>query len=159
MTKNVKKPSKSLEYALKLLGQRSYSEKKLAEKLRLREVEPEEIQRVVSKLKELGFLDDLRFAKNYVESAQNIRLAGHRKIYWQMIKKDIPKDIAEQAIEAVYSKDDEVQAIRRLIDKFAKNIPEDKMYERLMRRLISRGYDFDLVSKEVKRRIDYQGKI
>jgi regulatory protein len=146
----VKKPSKPLEYALKLLGQRPYSEKKLTEKLQSREVEQKEIERVVSKLKELRFIDDLEFAKDYIEGAQNVRCNGHRKIYWQLIKKGISKNLAKQAIEEAYSRDNEVQAVRKLLDKFSKNIPKDKkMYERLMRRLISRGYDYSLVKREL----------
>lgn len=146
----MKKPNKPLEYALNLLSQRSYSEKKLTEKLISREVEPSEIETVITKLKEYGYVDDAKYAKDYVESAQNIKLTGRRKIYWQLIKKGIPKEIAKEAIDQTYNDDSEPEQIREIIKKYARNIPKDKLYERLIRRLISRGYDYILVKKEVQ---------
>jgi len=152
----VKKPNKPLEYALNLLSQRAYSEKKLTEKLACREVDQDDIDRIVKKLKEFGYIDDLKYAKDFVENAQNIKLSGRRKIYWQLIKKGISKQTAEQAIAEVYEDDNEREAIKEIIEKYARNIPKDKLYERLMRRLIARGYDFTLVKKEVEK---YQRKI
>lgn len=145
----MKKPSKPIEYALNLLSQRAYSQKRLTEKLVFREVEPDEINKVIGKLKELGYINDLNYAKDYVESAQNIKLSGHRKIYWQLIKKGISREIAEQAIAEAYENDKEEEAVGEIIKKYARNIPKDKLYERLMRRLIARGYDYDLVKREV----------
>lgn len=148
-TKSVKKPNKSLEYALKLLGQRSYSEKKLTEKLASREVDPEEVKKVIVRLKELGFIDDLKFAKSFVENSQAIRFNGRRKIYWQLIKKGIPMQVAKLAIEQAYADNEETDSVRKLIDKYAKNIPQNKLYERLMRRLISRGFEYGIVKQEI----------
>ena len=149
LTKSVKKPSKPLEYALKLLSQRSYSEKKLTEKLISREVDPAEIATVIAKLKEYGYVNDVKYAKDYVESAQNIKLSGPRKIYWQLIKKGISKETAKDAIDQTYNNDNEPERIGEIIKKYARNIPREKLYERLMRRLIARGYDYTLVKKEV----------
>lgn len=145
----MKKPNKPFEYALKLLGQRSYSEKKLSEKLRQREVEESEIHSIIAKLKSLGFIDDLKFAKTIVENSQSIRFNGRRKIYCQLLKKGISKDTAKKALDEAYANDNERETIQKLIIKFSKNISREKMYERLMRRLIARGFDYNLVKQEV----------
>lgn len=146
----MKKPSKPLEYALKLLSQRSYSEKKLTEKMLSREIDSAEIATVIVKLKEYGYVNDVKYAKDYVENAQNIKLSGPRKIYWALIKRGISKEIAKDAIDQTYDNDNEPEQVREIIGKYAQSIPRDKLYERLMRRLIARGYDYALVKKEVQ---------
>lgn len=147
----MKKPSKPLEYALKLLGQRSYSEKKLREKLARREIQTGEIERVLVKLKELGFIDDYKFACAFIESAQNIRLTGQRKIYWQLIKKGISTEVAKEALEKSYQRESEEEVVRQIIKKLAPHVPPEKLYERLTRRLLARGFDYQIVKAEVKR--------
>lgn len=156
-TRHVKKPSQPLEYALRLLAQRAYSQKKLTEKLESREVGAEGIKRVIDKLKELGYIDDSKFAKDFVENSQNIRLSGKRKIYWQLIKKGISKEVVEDAISTSYMEDNEGVAVSVLIKKYARNIPKNKLYERLVRRLISRGYNYQVVKKEVAKFIKNSG--
>jgi len=89
----VKKLSKPLEYSFRLLAQRAYTEKKLTEKLESREVETDEIKAIIGKLKGLGYIDDAKFAKDFVENAQGIRLTGKRKIYWQLIKRVYQKKL------------------------------------------------------------------
>ena len=148
-TKRAKRPSKPLEYALRLLAQRAYTEKKLTEKLESREVGAEEIKKATHNLKELGYIDDAKFAKDFVENAQGIRLTGKRKIYWQLIKKGVSKETAETAISQSYVEDDEGEAVAYIIKKYARSIPKDKLYERLTRRLISRGYDYSVVKQKV----------
>lgn len=159
LIKNVRKPNRPIEYALKLLGQRPYSKKRLSEKLYQRGIKAEEVDKVIIRLEQLGFIDDLNFSRNFVESSQKVKLNGRRKIYWQLIKKGIPGNIAEKAISEAYDSKEEEEAVRKLVSKFSKNIPKEKMYERLMRRLISKGYSLELARREVKKEIDYQSKI
>lgn len=146
MTKSQKK---ALEYCLRLLGQRAYSEKKLRDKLRQKGYEKEQVLGAISRLKELGFIDDYKFAKDLVENHQQIRLSGRRKIFVALMKKGIDSETAERALDEVYNPDEERGAVKSLINKFSKSIPRDKAYRRLMSRLLSRGYNYGLVKDEV----------
>lgn len=150
----MRKTNKPIEYALKLLGQRPYSKKKLSEKLYQRGIKAEEVDKVITRLEQLGFINDLNFSRNFIESSQKIKLNGRRKIYYQLIKKGIPGNIAEKAISEVYDSKEEKEAVRKLASKFSKNVPKEKMYERLIRRLISKGYSLELARREVKKEID-----
>ena len=144
-----KEPKKALEYALRLLGQRAYSEKKLKDKLLSKEFEIDQVESTLARLKELDLINDRKFTVDFIDSRQRINLQGKRKIYWSLIKKGISGEIADDVLESVYDKDLEEVSIRELIVKYSKGVPQDKLYQKLMRKLVSKGFNYSLAKDEI----------
>ena len=92
-----KKANKVQEAALRLLTFRDRSRWELAERLK-RRFSPAEVEKVVSDLAERGYLDDLRFARNYVDYRNRNRPRGNYLLRLELAKKGIVDSIIEQVL-------------------------------------------------------------
>ncbi len=104
----------ALEYALKLLGYRARTEKELREKLVSKHYELDDVVGVFAKLKKIGLIDDQKFATNYVRDKLSISRRGPRRIYFELIKRGVDKEIADQATKTI-NKDEELETAVSLL--------------------------------------------
>ncbi|MEK7202044.1 MAG: regulatory protein RecX [Patescibacteria group bacterium] len=146
------KSKSALEYALKLLGYRARTEKELRERLRDKKYQPEEIDVVLAKLAKIGFVDDQKFAENYVRDKLSISRRGPRRIYFELIKHGVAKEIAEQATKAI-EKEEELATAQSLLRsrqrQWAKLEPQAKK-RRAIGLLARRGFSSDLIFLLIK---------
>ena len=107
-----------LNQAIRLLTPREHSELELRRKLQLRGIAGREIDPVIARLIELGYLSDDRFAELYV--SQRIRRGdGPSKIRANLIKRGISSTLIEQHLP----KDQETW------EEVAKNVLEKKLLQ------------------------------
>ncbi|MBR0027001.1 MAG: regulatory protein RecX [Clostridia bacterium] len=104
-----------------------------------------EVYQVVERLKELDYLNDEKYAEEFVRSRLATKPVSRKKLYQQLMTHELPREIIEKALEGV---DDscEQDGAREIAEKFNRqlsDLPEDERRERVMRRLAGRGYDFD----------------
>lgn len=83
-------------YAMMLLSRQDYSEKKLSESLLKKSFERDEVEEVVGILSSEGIIDDLRYAKLYVESKKN--KYGRRRLEFFLREKQIRQAIIDEAL-------------------------------------------------------------
>ncbi len=95
-----------LDYSLKLISMKSYSEKAIMEKLIKRKFSTGEISQTVKKLKEYGYINDESLAERLIESGKK-RLAGRIKLSYDMYKKGINKQLTDELITKFYTKEEE----------------------------------------------------
>lgn len=87
-----------LSTALDILSRRDHSEAELARKLRARGVDAGEIDRIVARLREFGYLDDRRVACRLAESAlAQGKMVGAR-LRVELRRRGIPPELAEEAL-------------------------------------------------------------
>lgn len=144
--------SSALEYALKLLGYRARTEKELRERLTGKKYEPEEIDLVLAKLAKIGFIDDQKFAENYVRDKLSISRRGPRRIYFELIKRGVAKDIADQATKAI-DKEEEFETAQILLRSRARQWAKLEPLARKRRAiglLARRGFSPDLIFQLIK---------
>lgn len=91
-----------MQYALRLLSQRSYSVAKLAEKLRHRQLPDSEIQAIIHKLTELHLLDDRRYAHDLAKST----IVYGQKSRWWTSQKLATKGLDRELIAAAMANDE-----------------------------------------------------
>lgn len=100
MQKPRKKPRYScFDYAIFLMGRKSYAYNEMATKLLTRGYEEEEVNGAVARLKELGYLDDALFAKSRVRSRADFSRWGKNKIRQELQKKGIASEHIDAALE------------------------------------------------------------
>lgn len=95
------------KYALRLLGQRSYSAGELRVKLMARADSIGDAEEVVTKLKEYGLVDDQEFAVTYAVSRRENDQLGRLRILRDLRARRVPDQVAERAVSRAFSGTDE----------------------------------------------------
>jgi regulatory protein len=118
-----------LNYAVRALGGRAHSTGELREKLRRRAERAEDVDVVLSKLKEIGYLDDRRFAESYAASRLENQGLGKMRVLRDLRQRRIAPQLAEQATEKTYQDTDE----GALVEEFLKKKYRGKKLEEFLR--------------------------
>ena len=142
----------ALEYALKLLGYRARTEKELQERLAGKKYEPEIIGDVLAKLVKAKLVHDQEFASNYARDKLSISRRGPRRIYFELVRRGVAKDIADQATKLV-NKDEELEVAQVLLQsrqrQWAKLDPLARK-RRAIGLLARRGFSPNILSQLLK---------
>ena len=138
----------SRRYALLLLRYRGRSEKELRERLRKKGYPAEEIETTVADLLDSGFLDDRALAENLKHQATTNKLLGFEGARRFLQLRGLSNEIIQETL--AYDEDEELQNIRKLIEKKQRSIsryPEPKRTQSLMASLMRKGYSAALIRK------------
>ena len=110
----------------------------------LPEISDENIEAVMNRLIERGYLDDAKFAKYYVENRFVKKGISERRLREELKKKGIKKNDIEMAFYEVPRNDTE--EIKKIIAKKRKKYDDYK----LVRYLVRQGFDFQLAQSLVR---------
>jgi regulatory protein len=121
--KGARRPPKLLNaeelwaYSLKALGARGQSVSELKTKLKRRAEKPEDIDGVIAKLREYGFLDDSRLAETYAVARRDNQGLGKRRVLQDLRKRRIAPVAADKAVEQAYSGVDEAEMVEQFLQR------------------------------------------
>jgi regulatory protein len=108
------------EYAVKCLGARAYSTGDLKSKLRMRAAHPPDAEATIDRLKDIGYLDDQRFAEGYAAARVENEGFGRARVLNDLRAHQISGELAGQAVESALGDRGEAE----LIDAFiARRMP------------------------------------
>jgi regulatory protein len=137
--------------AFRLLARRARSEKELRDKLKEKKFESGVIDRVVSRLSELNYLDDEAFARQWVRHLAINKLSGNRKIEASLREKGIAKDLGERMIAEIRGDFPENEALEKLVRRKLKGGRPDAGEKRsLAQYLLGRGFAPDLIFEMIR---------
>lgn len=145
----MRKKLKPLEYAFWLLELRDRSISEMESKLRKKEFETEEIEKIMNFLIDKKFLDDKRFAENFVRFKKTIKPVGKYYLRGKLLEKKVPMDIIEQVLS---DQPDDLSEVEEAADRWLKkhsSVSKEKIYEKLSRHLISRGFDWQKTKEAI----------
>lgn len=111
-----------------------------------------EIQQVIDRLLELNYLNDGRYAEEFVRSRLATKPVSRRRLREQLLSHEVPADIAESAIAGVPEETEQANAAA-VAKKFARrfgNPDAEETRERIMQRLFSRGYSCEDARRAVE---------
>lgn len=125
--------------AMHLLEKMDRTESNLREKLRLNGYPEKLIDEAVDYVKQYHYIDDLRYAGNYVRFHQAEKSA--RRLKMDLMRKGVAKDLIEQALIEEYQSD-EKEMIAQILQKKGYFSGEKLQAEqqRMYRYLMRRGY-------------------
>lgn len=150
----VRKKLKPLEYAFWLLKLRDRSIGEMEEKFGRKDFSKEEISKTITLLIEKDFLNDQRFAQNFVRFRKSIKPTGKYYLQKKLYEKKIPKEIIENILNENLDQESEIEEAADHWIIRNKKVPKEKIYEKLSRHLVSRGFEWekirDVVLKKVK---------
>jgi regulatory protein len=106
---------KLLNVALRALGGRAQSSVELREKLRRRAQNDEDVDAVMAKLKDAGYLNDRRFAENYAAARLQNQGLGKMRVLRDLRQRRVAPKLAEQVTEQTYEKTNEANLIEEFL--------------------------------------------
>ena len=105
----------------------------------------------VAKAVDFRFLDDRRFAAYYIEERKR-RGWGRRRIEAELRHKGISISDIPGYPDSYFDEDDDAQRAASLLER--KRIPESRAYEKLIRFLLGKGFDYSTASRAVRTRLE-----
>ena len=159
MARNPKKlaAGELFEYAVKSLSARAYSAGDLKTRLRMRAANPAEADAAIERLKDIGYLDDKRFAESYASARVENEGFGRMRVMQDLRARRIAGEMAEQAVEQAIGNRTEEELIdafiaRRMASVFAVGpIEDERKLAAAYRKLRRAGFTSGGILKALKR--------
>ena len=148
---------KLLNLALRALGGRAHSTGELREKLRARAERAEDVDAVLKKLKEAGYLDDRRYAENYAAGRLENEGLGKMRVLRDLRQRRIAGNLAERVAEQAYKDTNEADLIEAFLKRKYRGkqlnifLREDKNLAAAFRRLRYAGFSAGASIRVLKR--------
>ena len=143
---------RAYQRALFLLDYRDYSAKEMTEKL-IKTYKSETLcSAVLKKLKENGFIDDVRYAERMARKLVEIRKFGCRRAKREIMLKGIDRFTAEDAL-AVYDdrfSENLMELLKTKHSRYLTDSSDRKSIEKVKNALVRYGYDFSDINRAVK---------
>lgn len=136
-----------MNVAMRALSQRAHTTHELEEKLKKRpHYSLERGKAVLSRLQELGLLNDDAFIRRTLEEASQLRFQGRMKVATRLYRRGIPTQKTEAVWREMGISEKELakEALRRAAKRFAK-LHKNKLYQRRAQFLSSRGFSPDTI--------------
>ena len=140
--------------AAKLLAAKQPSVEELREKLSTtRGATKANVEEVIARLSEYGYLDDAKFAQTYASLRLRERPIGRRRLQRDLWLKKVDKQTADAALDEIFESTPESDLIDRAIAKRIRLRGRPKSREdekKLFDHLLRQGFEFELVSDKVR---------
>ncbi len=140
--------NRARERALYLLGLRDYGCRELQQKL-LTEATPEIAAAVVERLRQVGLLDDSRFAARLARHLSEYKQYPRRRIRQELLRRGVDAATVEEALESLEGEDFQ-QALALIEKKYYNKInnPEDR--QRTIAALARRGFTYAAIRRALE---------
>jgi len=144
-------------YALKALAQRAHSTGELREKLRRRAEEHADIDAVIARLKDSGYLNDQRYAESFAAARLANERLGKGRVIQDLRQRRVAPALAEKTVRHVYEDVDEQALIDEWIRRKYRMTPREGLFQdekdlaAAYRRMLRAGFQTGNIIRALKR--------
>lgn len=142
---------KAYDRALNLISHRPRSEGELRDYLRRKDLPSSDIDRVIAKLANGGYVDDLDFAMRWVSSRRLLKSTSKRRLTQELRQKRIADEIISEVLVA--DSTDERQVLAELIQRKRKQTKYQDP-TKLMQYLSRQGFSYDDIKTAMSRLVE-----
>ena len=129
--------------AIWYLDRMDHTEKALYDKLLRAGFKPKPCAKVIARLKEVGLLDDNRYAENYANRLIESNVSK-REALQKLLLKGVPYDLAKSVLEETQT--DELSQIKNVIEKKYKNkLLAENGVQKVYAALVRKGFSYGAV--------------
>lgn len=146
-----------MTFAARALSARALTISELRDKLKRRAAEPSDVDGVLARLKESGYLNDQRFADSYASWRRDDGGFGKTRVLRDLMARRVAPSVAKQAAEAAYQAADEVAMIEAFLKRKYRGkdlgalLKEEKHLASAYRKLRTSGFSTGNSIKVLKR--------
>lgn len=133
--------AKVISKAFAYLGRRSHAEKELKLKLLKKFPQAMLIEKTIERLKELGYINDEKFVRDWIEYRLSSNPKGRILIKRELFEKGVKIELVEKMLDLVYNGDREKKELAKILDLRRKRYSQDrKGRNKLIAYLLRRGF-------------------
>lgn len=114
-------------------------------------IDDELIDKIIEKLKGYKFIDDLEFAKLWIEQRTKFKNKPIRVIEFELKQKGIDREIIDEVLPRFdENKDLDLESAKKLAERklnFYRSLEPAKRREKVMNYLLRKGFSYDTVKK------------
>ncbi|MGE3802912.1 MAG: RecX family transcriptional regulator [Candidatus Kapaibacterium sp.] len=140
--------------AMNFVNSRRRSEREVAQKLRDRGYSIEAIEETQKFLKEYEMLDDLAFARAWINDRLLKRATGQMKLRMELMNKGVDKETITEALNDIFNDEFELQQAMEAAEKKAGKIRKEdprKWEQSMSSFLVGRGFGWDVIRKVLEK--------
>lgn len=137
--------------ALRLLNRYDKTQKEMKQYLIDKSVKEDVAEKVVNYLVEYNFINDKRYAKNYIN--KKIHKYGEKKIFFDLVLKGLESEFLKSEFMKISDEqkiDIGVRICQKKYDLIKDKFEKFKIKHKLICHMINKGYDYDLVTKIIE---------
>jgi len=144
-------------YALRLLGGRAHSTGEMREKLRRRAARLGDVDDVLVRLKDHGYLNDQRFAESFAAARLANDQLGRTRVVQDLRERRVAPGLAERSVREVYQDVNEEALIEEWIRRKYRSAPRESLFQQdkdlaaAYRRLLRAGFRSGEIVRVLKR--------
>jgi len=147
-------PDKAYQYVLRLLTGRDYSVARVRSKLAAREVAEGDLEAVILRLHQEGWLDDRRYAERFAESALSSGRYYGIRLRLEMRRRGLTPDVVNETLAPLLAESDEISEVRTAVERrypgFSYSAASDRDKRRVVGFLQRRGYGFSAIMRALR---------
>jgi regulatory protein len=117
------------QYALRALAARAQASGELRVKLRRRAERAADVDAVLARLKEYGYLNDRAFAEAYAAARLTNQRLGKARVISDLRQKRVAPSVAERTVDQVYADVDEEKLIEEFLRRKNKMTPREHLFQ------------------------------
>ncbi len=144
--------------AIKILARRAHSVSEMKKALIRRTANEDLIQKVIARLKQNGYIDDARYAKQFALQRTEGRKQGKFRVARDLRARGVPDRHIEAALEEAAQNTDEAAVVRQRIERKlrasrgpdTREKVDDRKLASLYRSLLRAGFSADVIRRELK---------
>lgn len=129
---------------LRFAAMRPRSRWEISTYLQRKSAEPEQSDQIISRLEKTSLVDDLKFAKSWIESRRLIKPTSVRKLRLELRQKQVASDIIDSVLAEDITNDQDT--LKQLITKKRNSYPDDI---KLMQYLARQGFGYDDIKNAI----------
>ncbi len=145
---------KVYQYALRLLSGRDYTVAKMRHKLAAQEVVEQGLETVVSRLQREGWLNDMRYAERFAESALSSGRYYGVRLRLEMRRRGFSEEVVHETLAPLLAESDEISEVRSAAERrypgFSYSAASDRDKRRVVGFLQRRGFGFSAIMRALR---------
>lgn len=140
---------KAFNYTLRFLSYRSRSEKEIIEYFTRKKIPALIQQRILTKLKELDFVNDEKFALWWITQRKTYKPISSVFIKFELKKKGIHEETIEKAFKKleteIGSESDSIKQLLQKVNKKYEKLPPLEKKNKIIQFFMRRGFSYDTI--------------
>ena len=116
-------------YAVKKLGGRAASVGEIRASLLARAQEPSDVDGVLARLKDYGYLNDAQFAESFASARLENAGLGQSRVLRDLRQRRVAPDLAKKTVTKIYSGKDEEELIEQFIRRKYRSTDREELFQ------------------------------